>query len=212
MLSVAEAAPARIVTIPPTFLHCPLRRLADGSRPPTPRGSPPPFGWGDVPTPIRPITGRRSLAPSSFTRCPVRSSYDSLCCPRTAGQRAYHVPQVEPRGRCRSRLFAGGTPSAPGEFGPPGPDHVPFWPKPNFAAAPRRARLSPFCNSTFGLSFVTTINDASPGLTLPPDPRPRPPWCWQSPCPLTLARPPAGVRIHCLGSFAPSRYQERTSR
>jgi len=46
-------------------------------------------------TPIRPITGRPSLAPSSFTRCPVRSSYDSPCCPRTAGRRAYHVPQVE---------------------------------------------------------------------------------------------------------------------
>src|SRR5436190_16257168 len=49
-------------------------------------------------TPIQPITGRPSLAPSSFTRCPVRSSYDFPCCPRTAAQRAYHVPRVKPNG------------------------------------------------------------------------------------------------------------------
>jgi hypothetical protein len=126
--TVAGAAPATTVTVAPTVLLCPLRRLADGSRPPLPEGSRHACAWGDVPTPIRPITGRRSLAPSSFTRCPVRSSYDSLCCPRTAGQWGYHVPQVEPQGWCRSRLFAGGTTSAPGKFGVPGPDHVPFGP------------------------------------------------------------------------------------
>src|SRR6516164_339305 len=42
----------------------------------------------------------------------------------------------------RSRLYAGGSASAPGEFGAPGPGHVPFWSKPV---------------STFGLSFVTTL-------------------------------------------------------
>jgi len=84
--------------------------------------------WGDVATPLRSITERQSLPPSSSTRYPVRSSYDSPCCPQTAGQRAYHVPQVEPPGWCRSRLSAGGTPSAPGEFGAPGPDHMPFGP------------------------------------------------------------------------------------
>ena len=141
-------------------------------------------------TPIRPITGWPSLAPSSFTRCPVRSSYDSPCCrwdsratglPRSAGGTTRWF---------RSRLFAGGAPSAPEEFGASGPDHLPFWPKPNSAAALRRARLSPHCSSTFGLSLVTTFTDASPGLTLPPNPSPRPPWCWQSPCRLTLSRPP----------------------
>jgi hypothetical protein len=34
--------------------------------------------WGDVATPIRPITGRHSLPPSSFTCCPVGSPCGSL--------------------------------------------------------------------------------------------------------------------------------------
>src|SRR5919108_4820277 len=42
----------------------------------------------------------------------------------------------------RSRLYAGGSTSAPDEFGASGPGHMPFWPKPD---------------STFGLSFVTTL-------------------------------------------------------
>jgi len=126
--AVAGAAPATAVTAAPTFLLCPLRRLADGLRPPTPEGSLPACAWGNGATPIRPITDRPSLAPSSCTRCPIRSSCDSPCCPQTAGQRAYHVPQVEPPGWFRSRLFAGGAPSACGEFEAPQPDHVPFGP------------------------------------------------------------------------------------
>src|SRR5262245_18508077 len=48
LTSVAAVAPERGVTPPPTVLqHC-LRRLADGSRPPTPEGSLPAFAWGDV--------------------------------------------------------------------------------------------------------------------------------------------------------------------
>ena len=54
------------------------------------------------------------------------------------------------RGWFRPRLFAGGAPSAPGEFGAPGPDPMPFWPKPDSEAAPRRARLTPLFSSTFG--------------------------------------------------------------
>src|SRR2546423_8354308 len=52
MTSVAAVAPARIVTTPPTYLHHSLRRLADGSRPPTPEESLPACAWGDVATPI----------------------------------------------------------------------------------------------------------------------------------------------------------------
>jgi hypothetical protein len=80
-------------------------------------------------TPIRPITGRRSLAPSSFTRCPLRLPCGSPSCgvqhrkttglPRSAGGT---------HGWLRSRLFAGGTPSASEEFGASEPDHVPFGP------------------------------------------------------------------------------------
>jgi hypothetical protein len=42
----------------------------------------------------------------------------------------------------RSRLYAGGSTTAPGQFGAPGPGHLPFWSKPV---------------STFGLSYVTTL-------------------------------------------------------
>jgi hypothetical protein len=93
---VAAAAPARIVAIPPTVLLCCPRRLADGSRTPTPEGSLLPFGRGPVPTPIRPITGRLSLPPSSFTRSPIGAPYGVLSL--AGGLRAYHVPQVERTG------------------------------------------------------------------------------------------------------------------
>src|SRR3954454_9408063 len=87
--SVAAGARASVVASPPTDLHPSLRRLADGSRPPTPEGSLPPFGWGPVATPIRPITDRPSLAPSSFTRNPIGSPCGSLSL--AGGLRAYHV-------------------------------------------------------------------------------------------------------------------------
>src|SRR5262245_39951708 len=78
MTSVAGAAPARTVTFPPTDLRRPLRRLADGSRPPTPRGSLLAFARGDVATPVRPATGRLSLPPRSSPRSPVGSPRGSL--------------------------------------------------------------------------------------------------------------------------------------
>jgi len=214
--SVVAAAPARTVTVPPTFLRCCPTPVGCPLTCAHTRGKSAPFSGGVMSphgsTPLRPITGRPSLPPSSSTRCPIRSSCDSPCCPKAAGQRAYHVPQAEPSGWFRPRLYAGGTTSAPGEFGAPGPDHMPFGPEPDSSAAPRRARLTPFCSSTVGSSFVTTLGGASPGLALPPHPGPRPPWCWQSPCRLALSRPLRGVRVRCLGSFAPRRYQRRTSR
>ena len=128
MSSVAAVAPARVVTTPPTYLHHSLRRLADGSRPPTPEGSRPACAGGDVATPIRPITGRPSLPPSFLypllcqviLRLPLLSE-DSRATglPRSAGRTS---------GWCRSRLFAGGTPSASEEFGASELDHVPFGP------------------------------------------------------------------------------------
>ena len=77
----------------------------------------------------------------------------------------------------RPRLYAGGTSSAPGEFGAPGPGHVPFWSKPI---------------STFGLSFVYDAYGGSPGLAIPRAPGPRPPRCWQSRPRLALRSPPRG--------------------
>jgi hypothetical protein len=98
-------------------------RLARDGRPP---GSQPPWGWGDVATPLRPATGRPSLAPGSSTRSPIGSPYGSLSL--TGGLRAYHVaPQkpcvveAPPRRRWRA-ICAGGVRSPrawpPTFFGP----------------------------------------------------------------------------------------------
>jgi hypothetical protein len=126
MISVAAVAPAKVVATSPTVLHHSLRRLADGSRPPTPEGSQPAFAWGDVATPVRPITGRLSRPPSSFTRRRIGLSYDVLS---LAGRRrAYHVPPMHLGGLGRVSTPVAAT-SAPREFGALGPGHVPFWPK-----------------------------------------------------------------------------------
>jgi hypothetical protein len=136
---LAGAAPARIMAIPPTDLLCPLRQLADGSRPLTPWGSRLAFARGDVAIPIRPIPGRPSLPPQSFTRSLIGSPCGS---PTREGRlRAYHVASREPA-RVRPRLYAGGPSSAPDELGASGPGHVPFWSKPI---------------STFGLFAITTL-------------------------------------------------------
>jgi hypothetical protein len=148
MISVAEAAPAKIVTISPTDLRRLLRRLADRSRPPTPEGSLPGFPWGDVATPIHPITGRLSLTPSSFTRSLVGRSYEQPT-PR-GGLRAYHVPLTE--------LSGLGRVSGPVEqhlrqrnAKAPAPGHVPFWFKPISSFRVRYKGTTP------GLSNITAL-------------------------------------------------------
>src|SRR5438445_8326067 len=55
-------------------------------------------------TPIRPITGRRWLAPSSFTRRPIGWPCGSLSL--AGGRRAYHVSTMQ-QGWGGSQLFAG---------------------------------------------------------------------------------------------------------
>jgi len=117
----------------------PPSRLAVGSHPPTPGGSQLAFARGDLATPIRPITGRPSLPPPSFTRRPVGSpcGWPTLA----GGRRAYHVASQE-SSWVRPRLDAGGTSSAPDESAASGPGHLPFWSKPI---------------STFGLSLFTTL-------------------------------------------------------
>jgi hypothetical protein len=142
-----------------------LKRFAELPRAARPEGSLPPCGWGDVATPIRPITDRPSLAPSSFTRCRLDASYEA---PTPKGrQRAYHVPQVYRRW-VRSRFFAGGATTACGEFGTPQPDHLPFGPSP-LSKPPRGGHdLSRSPSSTFGLSSLTAFISVSPGLTVPP--------------------------------------------
>src|SRR4029078_6284274 len=95
------------------------------SRPPTPEGSQPAFARGNVSTPIRPVTGRPSLPPPSFTRRPVGLPYGW---PTLAGgRRAYHVASQE-SSWVRPRLDAGGTSSAPDESATSGPGHLPLGP------------------------------------------------------------------------------------
>ena len=139
-----------------TDLLCLPNRFAVGSCPPTPEGSQPAFARGDVSTPIRPVTGRPSLPPSSFTRRPIGSSCESL----SSARRATGLPRfVDVPGWGGSQLFVGGASSAPGELGAPGPDHMPFWPE-------RDSILRSF--------LVTTFIAALRELTRPPDPGPRP--------------------------------------
>ena len=103
------------------------------------RGKSARFARGDLATPIRPITGRPSLPPPSFTRRPVGSpcGWPTLA----GGRRAYHVASRE-TSWVRPRLYAGGSSYAPDEFEAPGPGHLPFWSKPI---------------STFGLFLLTTL-------------------------------------------------------
>ena len=124
------------------------------SRDGTPEGSQPAFAvrgcrpWADSPL-IRSITERRSLPPSSLLRCLI----SFLCSqPSLAGrQRGYFVHLLDRTG-VGSCLSAGGASSAPGDLGAPGPDHIPFWSKPD---------------SILGLSLVTALISTSPGLTCP---------------------------------------------
>jgi hypothetical protein len=108
-------------------------------------------------TSIRPITGRPSLFPSSFTRRPISLSCDSLSQKEDDGLNTFRVCTNE---WGRSRLFAGGTSSAVEDFEAPTPDHLPFWPKPV---------------STFGLAALTTFSSDSHLLTVPFNPSSRPP-------------------------------------
>ena len=148
MMSVAEAAPAKIVTISPTDLRRLLRWFADRSRPPTPEGSLPGFPWGDVATPIRSITDRPSFSPASCPRSPIGCSYEPPT-PR-GGLRAYHVPLTQPSGLGRvsgpvARHLRQGNAEAPA------PGHLPFWFKPSSSFRVRYKGTTP------GLSNITAL-------------------------------------------------------
>jgi hypothetical protein len=107
---------------------------------------------------IRPITGRPSLAPSSFPRCPIGLPCGSLSRSQ-GGQRGYFVHLVDRRGLGRaSRPVALHPRQRSVEASVPG--HIPFWFRPV---------------SIFGLSNITAFNSTSPGLTLPRTACPQPP-------------------------------------
>lgn len=128
-------------------------------------------------TPIRPITGRPSLAPSSCTRRPQGFPCELLS--RRAvplgRRRAYHVPPVSQGGLGRA--------SAPvvrrlRRRSSEPPDLTTYLLVQAYpGAAPRRTRQSRSPgDSIFGLFVVTTFNSASRMLTLSPNPGSRPPW------------------------------------
>jgi len=112
-------------------------------------------------TPIRPITDRPSLAPSSFTRRLISSSCETPSL--TGRRRAYHVPSLSLCGL--------------GRASPPVVQRL------------RRRSSEPPDLTTYllvqaiqhlALVLVTTVNSASPELTLPHHPGSQLPRCWQS--------------------------------
>jgi hypothetical protein len=193
MISVAEAAPAKVIATSPTYLRRSLRRFVDCSRPSTPEGSQPAFAWGDLATPIRSITDRPSLAPSSCTRSPIGSPCGSLS-PK-GGLRAYHVASLKPRG-----LGPASTPVARhlrrGSSEPP-----------DLATC----LLAQACQHLW-LVLGDDADGGSPGLTIPRTPGPRPPWCWQSRLRLTPGPPSRRIRLRCTEGSVPPRCQEGTPR
>jgi hypothetical protein len=194
MMSVAAVAPAKAVTTSLTYRHHGLRRLADGSRTPTPEGSRLAFARGNVATPLRPITDRLSLPPSSCTHSPMGSPCGSLS--PEGGLRAYHVaPLKPPRG-----LGPASTPVA--RHLRRGSSETPDLATYLLVQAYQHLWLVPYDDACSG----------SPGLTVPRTPGPQPPWCWQSQPWLTPPLPSRRMRIRCAEGSAPPGCPGRTPR
>ena len=141
-------------------------------------------------TPIPPITGRLSLPPPSHTRSPIGSPCGSLSRADASAGRPTGLPRsVQVPAWVRFRLSAGGTTSAMGELGAPILDPLPFGPS-LYALAGQV--------STFGLFSLTTFISGSHMLTIPRNPSPRPPRCWQSQLPLTIPLPTLAFSPHVL--------------
>src|SRR2546423_976961 len=127
-------------------------------------------------TPLRSLTDRPSLPPSSFTRSPIGSPYDSLSL--AGGLRAYHVALLKPRGL--------------------GPASTPVARRLRRASSERPVLATYLLVQAYQHLWLVLGDDAyegSPGLTLPRAAGPRPPWCWQSRRRLTLSPPSRGMRI-----------------
>jgi len=146
---------------------------------------------GDVATPIRPITERHSLSPSSFTRCPVGSLCRSLSLD-PLGLRGREDNRLTTFRRCprvdRTHLYAGGSTSAPEEFGAPGPGTWPltFWSK-------RFSSLRLFCVTTPTMLYLGWPYHS----ILVPNHH----CCWQSQLRLTPWLPSQGRRLRCPGAY-----------
>jgi hypothetical protein len=194
---VVAAAPARAVTAPPTVLLRCLTPVGDPLPCVHTRGKSAGFRRGVMSpkgsTPVRPITGRPSLAPSSFTRSPVGSPRGSLSL--AGGLRAYHVAPRKPRGL--------------------GPASTPVVRHPRGVSS-EHANLATYllvqAYQHLGLVLDDGAYGGSPGLALPRLPGPRPPRCWQSQSGLTPSLPSRRMRIRCAEGFAPPGCPGRTPR
>src|SRR5262249_42180856 len=118
----AGAAPAKVLATSPTSLLCPLRRFADGSRPPTSEGSRPACAWGDSESLSALLPGGIRFLPPPLPAAPSVGLATSL--PRGGGLRAYHVPPTQPSGLGRvsrpvARNLRQGNAEAPAPGHPP---------------------------------------------------------------------------------------------
>ena len=141
-------------------------------------------GQDTTAAPIRSITERPSLSPSSFSRRLIGFSCESLS---LAGRRrAYHVPPLLPCGL--GRVF-------------PPVAHRLRW----RSSEPPDLATYLLVQACQHLALVLCDDgyDASPELTLPHDPGSRPPRCWQSQLDLTGELPSWRMRLRCSESFAP---------
>ena len=158
----AEPAGDRTSSKLPSDRLCLPSQLVRRSRAETPEGSQPAFAGVISPedsTPIRPITGRHSLPPSSSTRRPIG---DRLAAglPREGGRRAYHVPRMN-HGWFRLCLSAGGSDSDGRGRENPCTWPLTFWFKPI---------------SAFGLSGSHDVYQQFTWVSHAIHPGPRPPW------------------------------------
>jgi hypothetical protein len=149
--------------------------------------------WGDVATPIRPITGRHSLSPSSFTRCPIGSPCGSLS-PRPP----WFTGQGETTGLPRSA----DVPEWIGRISTPVARHLR---RRSSRPADLATHLLVQAVQQLALVLCDDAYDALPGLATPLDPGSRPPCCWQSPLRLAPGRPSQRRRLRCPGAYYPGR-------
>ena len=160
----SEAAPARVYA-PPTYLLRFLKSVCqtlhvDQHQREVCRLSP----WDDVavwrnpyPTHYRPAFACSLILYPPPPQRTLRFAFPAGC---PAGETTGLPRSAAVTVWVRSRLSAGGAPSAPEEFGASGPDHVPF---------------GPSVKASCRLAFMTTFNSASHELTLPHHPGSRPP-------------------------------------
>ena len=171
---------------PPTYLLCFLKSVCDTfhedqhQREVSTLSS---RGQDTAAAPIRSITERPSLSPSSFTRRLVSFSCESLS---LAGRRrAYHVPPLLQCGL--------------GRVSPPVARRLRWR-----SSQPPDLATYLLVQAYQHLALVLCDDgyNASPELTLPHDPGSRPQRCWQSQLDLTGVLPSWRMRLRCSGSFA----------